>query len=211
MIRYFQGRDRSLFPREADEMFRLRARQFRDRLQWQVRVRDGWEIDEYDDMNPLYLVSLDEQSSAVRGSLRFLPTTGPTMMKGCFDRYFEIPFDIESPLIWECSRFSVAPTVIHGRVSCSALRRTKFELMHVGCEVAMIAGVVQVLGIFDPLMLRVYRRTGWGPEIIASTDQLGTNVVYFGIWDVSDASLMAIRERSGITDSVLEGAQPPEK
>jgi N-acyl-L-homoserine lactone synthetase len=204
MIRYFQGRDRNQFPREADEMFRLRARQFGDRLGWSVNVRGGWEIDEYDDMNPLYLVSLDEQSRRVKGSLRFLPSTGPTMMKGCFDRYFEIPFDIESPLIWECSRFSIEPTVIHGRVSGSALRRTTFELMHGGCEVALTAGVEQVLGIFDPFMLRVYRRTGWGPEIIASTDQLGPNTVYFGIWDVSEASLEAIRERSGLTDSVLE-------
>ena len=71
-----------------------------------------------------------------------------------------------------------------------------------------MAGIEQVLGIFDPLMLRVYRRTGWGPEIIASTDQLGPHVVYFGIWDVSEASLMAIRERSGITGSVLEQSMP---
>ena len=208
MIRMFQGRDRNQFPREADEMFRLRARQFRERLGWEVDVRAGWEIDQYDDMNPLYLVSLDETSGTVRGSLRFLPTTGSTMMKGCFDQYFRIPFDVESPLIWECSRFSIQPTIVHGRVSGSALRRTTFELMYGGCEVALMAGIEQVLGIFDPLMLRVYRRTGWGPEIIASTDQLGPQVVYFGIWDVSEASLVAIRERSGITGSVLEQSVP---
>jgi acyl homoserine lactone synthase len=85
MIRMLQGRERKQFPREADEMFRLRARQFRDRLGSKVNVQAGWEIDEYDDMNPLYLASLDEPSGTVRGSLRFLPTTGPTMMKGCFD------------------------------------------------------------------------------------------------------------------------------
>jgi len=32
MIRMFQGRDRHQYAREANEMFRLRARQFRDRL-----------------------------------------------------------------------------------------------------------------------------------------------------------------------------------
>ena len=133
------------------------------------------------------------------------------MMKGCFDRYFDVPFDIESPLIWECSRFSIEPTIVHGRVSGSALRRTTFELMHGGCEVALMAGVEQVLGIFDPFMLRVYRRTGWGPEIIAKTDQLGPQTVYFGIWDVSEASLTAIRERSGITASVLEDQRPTVK
>jgi acyl homoserine lactone synthase len=210
MIRMFQGRDRHHYAREANEMFRLRARQFRDRLGWKVNVQAGWESDEYDEMNPLYLVSLDEQSGAVRGSLRFLPTTGPTMMKGCFDKYFDVPFDIESPLIWECSRFCIEPNV-DGRVSGSALRQTTFELMHGGCEVVLMAGVEQVLGIFDPFMLRVYRRTGWGPEIIASTDDLGPNVVYFGIWDVSEAKLKSIRERSGLTGSVLEDSNLPAK
>jgi N-acyl-L-homoserine lactone synthetase len=114
----------------------------------------------------------------------------------------------ESPLIWECSRFSIEPTIVHERVSRSALRRTTFELMHGGCEVALMAGVEQDLGIFDPFMLRVYGRTGWGPEIIASTEQLGPHVVYFGIWDVSEANSMAIRERSGITGSVPEDTTP---
>ena len=50
MIRMFQGRDRHQYAREANEMFRLRARQFRDRLGWKVNVKNGWEIDEYDEM-----------------------------------------------------------------------------------------------------------------------------------------------------------------
>ena len=155
MIRIFQGRDRNQYPREADAMFRLRTRQFRDRLKWNVQVVHGWEIDEYDEMNPLYLVSIDESTGLVRGSLRFLPTTGPHMMRGSFDKYFEIPFEIESPLIWECSRFSIEPTTEHGRISGSALRETTFELMYGGCEVAMMAGISQVVGVFDPFMLRV--------------------------------------------------------
>jgi acyl homoserine lactone synthase len=76
--------------------------------------------------------------------------------------------------------------------------------MHGGCEVAIMAGIQQVVGIFDPFMLRVYRRTGWGPEIIASSDRTGHGTIFVGIWDVSEQSLMAIRERSGIRQSVLE-------
>jgi len=76
MIRFFHGRDRASFPVETNEMFQLRKRQFRDRLDWEVTVRDGWEIDEFDDMNPLYLVAWYEQAGAVAGCLRFLPTSG---------------------------------------------------------------------------------------------------------------------------------------
>jgi hypothetical protein len=35
-----------------DEMFRLRARIFRDRLNWDVEVTDGKERDRYDDEQP---------------------------------------------------------------------------------------------------------------------------------------------------------------
>jgi acyl homoserine lactone synthase len=76
--------------------------------------------------------------------------------------------------------------------------------MHGGCEVAMMAGISQVVGVFDPFMLRVYRRTGWGPEIVATSNKTNPGPIHLGIWDVGEASLMSIRERSGIKDSVLE-------
>ena len=189
-------------------MYRLRARQFRERLKWQVDVTDGWEIDEYDEMNPLYLVSIDERGT-IRGSLRFLPTTGPHMMQGGLGDYFEGVFEAQSPLIWECSRFSIEPRTYHGRISGSALRETTFELMHGGCEVAMKAGLSQIIGVFDPFMLRVYRRTGWGPEIVASSDKANPGPIFLGIWDVSEASLQSIKDRSGITGSVLEEQDLP--
>jgi N-acyl-L-homoserine lactone synthetase len=211
MIRYFQGRECHQHPREADEMFRLRARQFRDRLNWQVRVKDGWEIDDFDQMNPLYLVSEDEDTGEVAGCLRFLPTTGPTMMKGVFDQYFNEPFDIETPLIWECTRFAIEPSVAKRRITPTGLCKTTFELMQGGCEVAMMAGVEQIVGIFDRLMVRIYRRAGWAPEIIASTDRLTSDTIFVGLWDVNSASLHAMRQRSGMADSVLEIPLPPVK
>lgn len=203
MIRYFHGHERPKFVRDADEMFRLRARQFRDRLGWDVDVRDGCEIDAFDDMNPLYVVSKNEHSGAVLGCLRYLPTTGPTMMREIFDQYFDEPFDIQSPLIWEGSRFAAepAPTDTH---SLTGLCRTTFELMLGGTEIALMAGIEQVVGIFDQHSLRMYRRTGFGPEVIARSDKLPIGPIYIGRWDISEAKLSAIKERCGIYDSVLE-------
>lgn len=209
MIRIFQGRDRNQFPREADEMFRLRTRQFGERLKWDVDIRDGWEIDQFDEMNPLYLVSIDEQSNAVAGCLRYLPTSGPTMLRNVFDRYFDEAFDIESPLIWECTRFAIEPAIARDRVTTTGMCQTTYELMQGGTEVALMAGVQQVVGIFDAFMLRVYRRINYGPEIVASSDRVGPNTIYVGIWDISEAKLAALRERSGIVASVLEDAAVP--
>ncbi len=203
MIRFYQGRDRAFFPSETNEMFQLRRRQFRERLNWDVTVRDGWEIDEFDEMNPLYLVSVHEQTGAVAGCLRFLSTTGPTMMKNVFDAYFDEPFDIESPLMWECTRLAIEPTIATKWLTPSGQCRATFELMHGGLEVAMQAGVEQIVGIFDNAMLRVYRRVGWSPEIIASTKKITKHPIHVGLWSVDEPSLASMRERSGIEGSVL--------
>jgi N-acyl-L-homoserine lactone synthetase len=204
MIRFFHGREQTQYSRDTDEMFRLRARQFRDRLGWDVQVKDGWERDHYDDMNPLYLVSKDEKTGQVAGCLRCLPTTGPTMMRDVFDQYFDEPFDIASPLIWECTRFAIEPAIATTRFTPTGLCLTTHELMLGICEVGMMAGVEQIVGIFDRLMIRIYRRTGVSPEIIGRSDKLPTGRIFVGLWEVSEASLQALRERSGITESVLE-------
>ena len=106
MIRLIQGRDRRNFPREIDEMFRLRARVFRDRMGWDVVVKDGWEIDAFDDLDPLYLLSLDDRE-VVRGCARLLPTTGPNMLNDVFSALLPGGNPIRSALMWESSRFSV--------------------------------------------------------------------------------------------------------
>ena len=72
----------------------------------------------------------------------------------------------------------------------------------------MMAGVEQIVGIFDRLMVRIYRRAGWAPEIIASTDRVSHDTIFIGLWDVSPASLRAMQQRSGLVRSVLEDLTP---
>lgn len=76
------------YSKLLDEMFRLRARIFLDRLGWDVQVRDGKERDKYDDKGPIYLIYTDDEAREVKGSLRLLPTTGPTLLAD----FFGIPF-----------------------------------------------------------------------------------------------------------------------
>src|SRR4051794_33228597 len=67
-----------------DNMFQLRARVFRDRLGWDVQVIDGRERDKYDDEGPVYLIYADDEAKKVKGCLRLLPTTGPTLVADIF-------------------------------------------------------------------------------------------------------------------------------
>jgi acyl homoserine lactone synthase len=89
-------------------MFEDRAHQFVTRLKWDVTVNAaGEERDEYDALNPLYLIWENEDGSH-GGSMRFLPTVGPTMVQDHFSHLTD-GVRIESPLIWECTRFCLAP------------------------------------------------------------------------------------------------------
>ena len=54
MIRYLYADQLNTHPKLRDSMFRDRADQFKTRLGWEVSVdEDGFERDQYDDLNPL--------------------------------------------------------------------------------------------------------------------------------------------------------------
>lgn len=60
MIMAIEGVDRHAYPDLFDQMFRMRAAVFSDRLGWDVAVIDGQEIDRFDAEDPLYLLSIEE-------------------------------------------------------------------------------------------------------------------------------------------------------
>ena len=99
MLKFIEGSRASLFPLEMDAMFRNRAVTFSERLGWDVTVKDGYERDEFDDANPLYLVSVDPNTNEYWGSLRLLPTTGPNMLRDVFSCLLQDGEFIESATI----------------------------------------------------------------------------------------------------------------
>ena len=88
MILVIEPHNASEHSNLIDEMFRLRARIFHDHLRWDVQVADGKERDKYDDEGPVYLIHADDEKPKVKGSLRLLPTTGPTVLAD----FFQIPY-----------------------------------------------------------------------------------------------------------------------
>ena len=110
MIRYLQADTLAQHPKLQATMFRDRAVQFRDRLGWPVSVdANGWERDDYDAMNPLYVIwQMPDGSHG--GSMRFLPTTGDSMINDHF-LHLTDGVRIASPFIWECTRFCLGPDI----------------------------------------------------------------------------------------------------
>jgi N-acyl-L-homoserine lactone synthetase len=188
MIKSLTSGDRASCPEIFDEMFRARAAVFSDRLRWNVDVRNGREIDRYDEEDPVYLVSLDNDGRTT-GSLRLLPTTGETMLGNEFSSFFDEPVDIRSPTAWECTRFCVHPHLASDERERG--RRVSSDLLIGLCELALSSGIEHIVGLYDQAMTRVYRRIGWSPTPFAtSRPQAGRLAV--GIWDVSRDALNAM-------------------
>ncbi|WP_299353929.1 acyl-homoserine-lactone synthase [uncultured Shimia sp.] len=187
MIRYIYASDLDKFPKLKQSMFRDRADQFKVRLGWDVHVdADGEEHDDYDKLNPLYVI-WEKPDGSHGGSMRLLPTTGPCMVN---DHFLDITDGVRimSPLIWECTRFCL---------SRDAEPRTAAALMLAGGEVMEGFGVEHYVGVFDARMVRIYRMIGSSPEVLGAKGE-GRDKISVGLWSFSQESRRAVGERAGI-------------
>jgi acyl homoserine lactone synthase len=187
MIRFLYADQLKQFPILANSMFMDRAEQFKARLNWSVSVdENGWELDEYDALNPLYVI-WEEADGRHGGSMRTLPTVGRTMVAEHF-RHLTHGVEIASPLIWECTRFCLAPSAKPGVAAA---------LLLAGCEMGLRFGLEQAVGVFDARMPRIYGRIGWMPDVIG-TDGTGRDAISVGLWNITAESRTEIACRAGI-------------
>ncbi|MCA0042668.1 acyl-homoserine-lactone synthase [Celeribacter litoreus] len=187
MLRYIYGQDLRHFPRLRDTMFRDRAEQFKNRLGWEVQVNEkGEERDEYDDMNPLYVI-WQKPDGTHGGSMRFLPTTGDTMVNDHF-LFLTDGVRIESPFIWECTRFCLAP---------GADRRVTAALTLGAGEIMEEFGLKHFVGVFDPRMERIYSLMGLNPDVLGRSGE-GRGAVGVGLWEMHEDVFVPTLERAGV-------------
>jgi len=166
-----------------DKMFRQRARFFHDRLKWDVQVTDGKERDRYDDEGPVYIIYTDDLRGEVKGSLRLLPTTGPTLAADVFSDTLPDAVHLSAPSIWECSRFCLDENILASGIEV-IIFASRVLIAALG-DVAMGAGIESIIGNFDALKLRLYRRIGCEVEILGSTSRYGSPV-YLGVHHISE-------------------------
>lgn len=87
------------------KMHRLRHRVFREKLGWNVSSQDGVEVDDYDALDPYYMLALEEGKATA--CWRLLPTSGPYMLRNTFRSLGRGEALPESDDVWELSRFAV--------------------------------------------------------------------------------------------------------
>jgi acyl homoserine lactone synthase len=204
MIVVIESHNAHRYASLMDEMFRLRARVFRDRLGWDVQVADGKERDKYDDESPVYLVYTDDAARCVKGSLRLLPTTGPTVLADFFSDTLPDAAHLSAPTIWECTRFCLDDKILGNGQREELLCASGALIAGLG-EVGIKAGIESILGNFDATMLRVYRRIGCEVEVLGSTLRYG-RPIYLGLFPISESILRNVQARIKHAQLVMSGS-----
>ena len=203
MLKLIEGCYASRFPRDMDAMFRNRAEIFGKRLGWEVEVDDGYERDRFDEFNPLYLVSVDPDSGAYWGSLRLLPTTGPNMLRDVFPQLLEEGEAVESASIWESSRICAIAASGQPERTKNGVGYVLSELVAGIGEVALLAGLTQIVSVFDARILRVLKAVGCEPEVIGRPQRIGDVMAYAALFEPNPERLVEFRNEMHMGNSVL--------
>ncbi|SDI25749.1 acyl homoserine lactone synthase [Bradyrhizobium sp. Rc2d] len=189
------------FAETLAEMHRLRYRVFKLRMAWDVQTSGGMEIDDFDALHPAYLVQLCDNGQ-VQGSVRLLPTIGPTMLCDTFPRLLEGQPAPSTPLVWESSRFAIdvaadAPKGDHG------LTRAAYELFAGMVEFGLSRQLTDIVTVTDVRMERILRRAGWPLRRIGNPSAIGNTLAVAGYLEISRDTLANLRKAGGLSTPAL--------
>ncbi len=193
-----------LYPHYRDElrdMHRLRARVFRDRLGWQVEVRDGEERDEFDELGPIYFLALDAERR-VLGSSRLLPTTGPYMLRDVFGELMEGRPAFHNSLVFEWSKFAIdnRATAAGG---LSSIKRTTHEFFCGIAEYCLLRGLREVVTVYDARIARMLPRIGCQPDWQSESRVIGGCPAFAAQFRVTPGMLLSMRVAGGLRGAVI--------
>ncbi|EDQ34314.1 N-acyl-L-homoserine lactone synthetase [Hoeflea phototrophica DFL-43] len=181
-----------------DDMYRLRKKVFVDEAKWTIPHQNGREIDRYDTLGPAYLVWCNSERTRLYGSLRLLPTTGPTLLYDTFRATFPGDACLAAPGIWEGTRLCIDKAKLgEDHPDIQPVRAFGLMLLALG-ECALAHGIHTMVTNYEPHVSRVYTRTGLSVDEIGRADGYGRFPVCCGVFEVSENVITAMRHKLNV-------------
>jgi len=174
-----------------DSMHQLRARIFRDRLEWDVTVQQGREVDEFDSCLPTYIVAVTPSRQVV-GCARLLPATGPTMMSVLFPDLEQTGLLRPHAVMVESSRFCVDTSLEAGRAGGS-LHDVTLTMFAAIIEWSMAQGYTEIVTGTDVRFERILKRAGWPMTRIGDPRPIGNTMAVAGLLPADSESFAQVR------------------
>jgi acyl homoserine lactone synthase len=179
---------------DIDAMHALRFEVFRERLGWEVPCVDRREIDDYDSLDPTYMLVKDSHG-AVTGCWRMLPTTTPYMMKDTFPQTLGGQVAPEDETIWELSRFALG----RHEGSTSRFCDTVLLMMARAVEHAMSQGVTAFVSVTTTAIERLMKSLGLKTQRFAPPVQIGIEKTVAFRLEVNQEVLDHLRSRFAVS------------
>ncbi|NKL94438.1 acyl-homoserine-lactone synthase [Rhizobium leguminosarum] len=172
------------------QMYRLRADVFGGRLEWDVTVMDGGERDQYDELNPTYILATS--SNKVVGCARLLPAVGPTMLELTFPQLLRDGSLNANAAMIESSRFCVDTTLPAGRGG-GQLHLATLTLFAGIIEWSMANGYDRIVTATDLRFERILNRAGWPMARLGEPVAIGNTVAIAGTLPADQESFEQVR------------------
>ncbi|WP_107676277.1 acyl-homoserine-lactone synthase [Agrobacterium sp. LAD9] len=188
-----------------DQSFRLRKKVFADHLGWDVVVSGPYERDRYDDLHPAYLIWCDDHREKLYGSVRLMPTTGPTLLYDVFRETFPNACDLVAPGIWEGTRMCIDEEAIACDLPDMRPDHAFCLLLLALCEVALDNGIDTLISNYEPHMRRLYKRAGAEFDELGRADRYGRFPVCCGAFEVSQRVLRQMQVNLQIVQPLYVG------
>ncbi|WP_166308946.1 acyl-homoserine-lactone synthase [Bradyrhizobium sp. 2S1] len=182
-------------------MHRLRGRVFKERLDWDVSVKGGLEIDQYDALKPTYLLVVERRE--VVGCVRLLPTIGRNMLADTFPVLLDGHAAPKAARIWESSRFCVDTKTVAATAE-NGLREATYLLFAAMIEWGQERDLQAIATVTDLRMERILRRAGWHLDRLGAPRQIGATKAVAGLLPVTEEALGAIRAAGKISGRAIE-------
>ncbi|CAK7261814.1 MULTISPECIES: acyl-homoserine-lactone synthase TraI [unclassified Shinella] len=168
-----------------NQMHRLRAAVFGDRLEWDVTITDQGERDQYDDLQPTYILAISADQKVV-GCARLLPASGPTMLEQIFPQLLERgSLDPHAAMV-ESSRFCVDTSLQAGRGG--SLHQATLTMFAGIIEWSMANGYSEIVTATDLRFERILKRAGWPMSRLGDPVAIGNTTAVAGSLPADRAS-----------------------
>lgn len=191
------------------EMHRMRKRVFKDRLAWAVNIsRSGMEVDAFDLPEAFYLLAVTAEGR-VTGSWRFLPTSGPTMIRDIWPEFMasiDFPSD---PLVWEGSRFSVEKAPGTHSKGLAQISRTTQELFCGVTELCVHCGIREIFTLYDLRIARLLGRLNCPAKQVSNRLCINGLPAEVGRFVTDQTMLERLRRSAGIHHNLIDTSDLP--
>ena len=174
-----------------DSMHLLRAKIFQGRLDWDVDVRQGREVDEFDSCGPTYILAVTRSADVV-GCARLLPATGPMMMSVLFPDLEQTGLLRPHAGMVESSRFCVDTSLEAGRAGGS-LHDVTLTMFAAIIEWSMSQGYSEIVTGTDVRFERILKRARWPMHRVGEPRQLGNTLAVAGLLPADHDSFERLR------------------